>query len=201
MNNVRLIEATELTMSSREIAELCNKRHAHVCRDIRTMLDQLELAQSKFGSGYLDTNGQSRTEYQLPKNLTLNLIAGYHADIRLKIIDRWLELESTALSPIDALIEQCKLLKAQERRLTLVETEQTSIKQKLSEFDGDTGYMTVIAFSRANDLHLPLSQANALGRKAARVCRERGLHIGSIPDERFGRVNSYPIHILEELAA
>ena len=33
------------------------------------------------------------SEISLPKNLTINLITGYRADLRLKVIDRWLELE------------------------------------------------------------------------------------------------------------
>ena len=81
-----------------------------------------------------------------------------------------------------------------------MEVGQARIETKLSELDGDTGYMTVIAFCRSHGLHLPLSQASALGRKAGKLCRERGFHIGSIPDERFGRVNSYPIPVLQEAA-
>ncbi|MHB0822915.1 phage regulatory protein/antirepressor Ant [Novacetimonas hansenii] len=86
-------------MSSREISELTGKQHAHVMRDIRAMLEQVGEGQSKFGSTYLDAQGKARECYNLPKNLTLNLITGYRADMRLKIIDRWLELEAST-SPI-----------------------------------------------------------------------------------------------------
>ena len=34
-----------LTMTSREIAELTGKNHAHVMRDIRTMMDELSTNQ------------------------------------------------------------------------------------------------------------------------------------------------------------
>ena len=82
----------------------------------------------------------------------------------------------------------------QDQRLAAVEARQ-------DRMDGDTGYMTVTAFCRAFDVCLPLSDANAFGRRAAQVCRERGLPIGEIPDERFGRVNSYPVPVLQEVAA
>ena len=93
-----------LTMSSREIAELCEKEHRHVARDIEVMFEQLEINPK----GYVQIwthpqNGQSYREFMLPKDLTLTLVAGYSVKLRKRIIDRWLELENqqnpTALLP------------------------------------------------------------------------------------------------------
>ena len=41
MTNLSLINNNDLTMSSREIATLCEKEHKNVIRDIRTMLAEL----------------------------------------------------------------------------------------------------------------------------------------------------------------
>lgn len=45
MSQVRdvALSTVQLTMSSRETAELCEKRHDHVMRDIRNMLDEIDL--------------------------------------------------------------------------------------------------------------------------------------------------------------
>lgn len=83
-----------VTMSSREIAELTGKEHKHVRRDIEKMLVDLEEDGSKFGRIYQDAYGREQNEYALPKNLTMNLITGYRADLRLKVIDRLMELEA-----------------------------------------------------------------------------------------------------------
>ena len=94
-----------LTMSSREIAELTGKNHRDVMRDIRVMLREVDReGLRKFAHAYVHPqNGQKYTEYLLPKNLTLNLVTGYRSDMRLKIIDRWLELEEEKQSAMVAL--------------------------------------------------------------------------------------------------
>ena len=56
-----------LTMSSREIAELCDKEHRHVKRDIDVMTEQLEIDASKFGHIYTDSQNRQQTEYLLHK--------------------------------------------------------------------------------------------------------------------------------------
>lgn len=50
----RAAGSTTLTMSSREIAELVGKRHDHVMRDIRAMLDGLGSTAPSFGGSYTD---------------------------------------------------------------------------------------------------------------------------------------------------
>lgn len=96
-----------LTMSSREIAELTGKRHDNVMRDIRAMLVELH------GEGgvlsFEDTltnpqNGNSYPAFNLPKRESLILVSGYNVQMRATIIDRWQELEANlTIDPMKAL--------------------------------------------------------------------------------------------------
>ena len=109
MKTTELLPITEknasLTMSSREIAELCEKEHRSVLRDIDNMLSELEIQSAQFCADYIDSRGRSYRCFNLPKDLTLTLIAGYNVKLRKRIIDRWQELENqqkpTALSRKD----------------------------------------------------------------------------------------------------
>lgn len=83
----------EPTMSSREIAELTGKRHPDVKRDIKNMLDDLDLDVSKVAHIYLDTSNRKQTEYLLNRELTDCLLTGYSAKLRMIVIKRWHELE------------------------------------------------------------------------------------------------------------
>jgi hypothetical protein len=83
-----------LSMSSREIAELCVKQHQHVRRDITQMLAELGEDASNFGRIYLDQSNRQQEEFHLPKNLTLTLVSGYNVQVHKRIIDRWMELEA-----------------------------------------------------------------------------------------------------------
>ena len=109
MKATELLPITEknasLTMSSREITELCEKEHRSVLRDIDNMLSELEIQSAQFCADYIDSRGRSYRCFNLPKDLTLTLIAGYNVKLRKRIIDRWQELENqqkpTALSRKD----------------------------------------------------------------------------------------------------
>ena len=84
------------TMSSREIATLCDKEHRNVCRDIENLnatygqMGMLKIEQTPYTH---EQNGQTYYEYQLTKEQCIDLITGYRADLRIKINRRWQELE------------------------------------------------------------------------------------------------------------
>ncbi|WP_375643935.1 MULTISPECIES: Rha family transcriptional regulator, partial [unclassified Bartonella] len=93
---------TVQTMSSIEIAQLCEKRHDNVMRDIKKMLEELNVLKFEgvdFIGTYVDTKGESRPCYNLPKRECLILVSGYSTALRAKIIDRWQELEKQAVTP------------------------------------------------------------------------------------------------------
>ena len=92
--SLRLCGTEELrSMTSLEIAELTGKRHDSVLRDIRAMLEELEIGAHKFVGTYLDVQNKPQPMYNLPKRECLTLVSGYSAKLRAAIIDRWLELE------------------------------------------------------------------------------------------------------------
>lgn len=90
---MNLIKTSQLTMSSREIAELTGKRHDHVMRDIRKMLEELGEAHPKFGGSYEDSTGRTLPCFNLDRDMTNCLLTGYSAKARMIVIKRWRELE------------------------------------------------------------------------------------------------------------
>ena len=100
--NIQIFDANNvLTMSSLEIAELTGKQHKHVIRDIRNMLNQLEIQSAQFWADYKDSKGRTYQCYHLPKDETICLIAGYNAQVRMRIIKRWQELEQGLAVPVN----------------------------------------------------------------------------------------------------
>lgn len=130
--NIQTLQTNNQTMSSREIAQLCNKDHRHVLRDIDDLNATYEvMALPKVGqSDYIADNGQSYRQFLLSKEQTIDLITGYRADIRIRINRRWQELEAQASAPVipatlsEALrlaADQAELIEYQQSRLALVE--------------------------------------------------------------------------------
>lgn len=90
---------TPVTMSSREIAELTEKQHQHVKRDIEKMLTELGEDASSFGHIYRDSMNREQTEYRLDRDLTENLLLGYSPVLRRKVLQRMREMEAALAEP------------------------------------------------------------------------------------------------------
>lgn len=130
----KLINASQnLTMSSREIAELTGKRHDHVLSDIKTMLEQLYVSSPDFlgvlESSYIAANGKQNPQYLLDKDHSLCLVAGYSAVLRMRIIKRWQELEAKNNKPLTRK-EMALMVIAQEEEIEKLQLENRYLGEK-----------------------------------------------------------------------
>jgi Rha family phage regulatory protein len=141
-----LLGPTEQTMSSREIAELTEKRHDNVMRDVRAMLVELhgEGDLLRFEGVYRGANGEDRPCFNLPKRETLILVSGYDVHLRAKIIDRWqqLEVEVQAAAIFESPAAMRGLLLTYSEKVIALETqvedmrEDVAAHERLTKADG-----------------------------------------------------------------
>lgn len=111
MNMLAQFNQNQKTMSTRVIAELCEKEHFNVKRDCEVMFKGLQLDALKFEGIYFDSMNRQQTEYLLDEELTMTLVTGYNIVLRNRVIKRWKELELQASQPsyaIDDPIERAK---------------------------------------------------------------------------------------------
>lgn len=103
--NIQMMQTTDKTMSSREIAKLADKQHGHVIRDIELLNETFaQESLSIIGeSFYTADNGQTYREFLLTKEQTIDLMTGYNRNLRIRINRRWAELEQQVAAPVVAL--------------------------------------------------------------------------------------------------
>ena len=98
------------TVTSLEIAEITGKKHTHVMRDIRSLLEQ-GVNESNFGLvEYKDKKGEKRPMYSLTPKGCLILASGYDAVLREKIIDRLEVLEKKNVPQVPQSFSEALLL-------------------------------------------------------------------------------------------
>lgn len=128
-------------MTSLEIAEVTGKQHAHVMRDIRSLLNQ-GVHESNFGLMYRINklgNGAERKDpyYELTPKGCLILASGYDAVLREKIIDRleYLENEKKAIRTPQTYIEALEALVASEKEKERLRIESEQQKKQIEQKD------------------------------------------------------------------
>lgn len=138
-------------MTSREIAEVTGKRHADVLRDIRILVEQIDNEDKRNFAlvEYTDIKGEKRPMYELTKKGCLCLASGYDAGLRMRIINRWEELETkerqnvptlpqTYLEALEALVQSEKAKQKAVLENEKLQLENTELKPKAEFFDAVT---------------------------------------------------------------
>lgn len=129
------------TMSSIEIADLCGKRHDNVMRDVKTMLEALNLDLLSFEGIYRDARGREQKCVHLPRDLTMTLVTGYSIPLRKKVIDRLDELERRVSDPAAVLNDPAAM-----RGLLLTYTEKViALESRVEEMQSDVDALEQIA--------------------------------------------------------
>lgn len=94
------INSLDQTMSSFEIAQITEKQHKNVMRDIRELNKSYEKLyglkiEQKLKISDLGFGRQRKDPYfELTKMQTWDLLTGYNAELRIKVNRRWAELEA-----------------------------------------------------------------------------------------------------------
>lgn len=134
-----IINSEVQTMTSLQIAEVTNKRHDAVLRDIRNLLEQGVAAHNFVVSEYTDKTGRTLPCYELTKKGCLILASGYNALLREKIINRWelLETERAVVAPDNPQLQfvqtQVYLAETISRNLRLNEASRLGMYQSIAE--------------------------------------------------------------------
>lgn len=84
----------QATMSSREIADLVESRHADVMRSIERLMERGVIAGYAPMAYTHEQNGVQYKEYRLNKRDTLVVVAQLSPEFTARVVDRWQELEA-----------------------------------------------------------------------------------------------------------
>ena len=190
----QLIELSKTeTMSSREIAELTGKQHSNVMVDVRNLIDQLGNEPELFfqlGS-YFDANNQERPQYNLTKKETLLLVSGYSAILRLKIINRWEQLENANKQPLPSnYIDALKALIEKEEEKLLLNQKVDNLETAL---DSLVAWVSIIKVSQHNKVKENQFQWPKLKAKSV----EMGYLIKKAESSRYDYQNLYHVNVFK----
>ena len=102
-------------------------------------------------------------------------------------------------SELDLIIKSAQAMKKIETRQIEHDQRLQILEAKTHQNSGETGYWTISAWCRLNNLTLSMDDAKRKGRLASRLSAQWGVSVSKVPDERFGSVNSYREDVLDEV--
>ncbi len=207
------LTAPVLSMSSREIAELTEKRHDNVMTVIRDLIKAHILTPEIQELDYVH-RGNTYKYFLLSKRDSLVLVARLSPEFTAHIVDRWQELEQQlnpvfnlpqdlpsalrALADTHEQLQQAQLEReiavktkahiSDKKTATAMATASNAVQenQRLKDQIGQSKKnATVLAVERLTGKIYPY-------QALTRWCKSHGVKPQKVHDDRYGKVNTYP---------
>jgi phage regulator Rha-like protein len=193
----KLATSSEISMTSKEIAELVGKRHDNVKRTVETLIEQGVITYPQIEDGIKSANGVVEKLYvfsgEQGKRDSIVVVAQLSPKFTAALVDRWQELEKQVIEPklpqtyIDALKA---LVASEEAKLAL--SQENAILNTI--IDNEFGYCSILRASQ----HLGVHEKTFNWRPLKEATRELGLSIKKVPSPRYEYQNLYPLQAFEQ---
>lgn len=157
---MQIVTQNEVTMSSREIADLVDSRHDKVKQSIERLVDRSIITQPPMGDeSYKDGSGRTVTMrvYHVGKRDSYVVVAQLCPEFTARLVDRWQELEaqqftipSTLSAALRLAADQQDVIEAQTAQLALAAPKAAFVDQYV-EASGSMSFRQVAKLLNANE--------------------------------------------------
>lgn len=109
---------------------------------------------------------------------------------------------SRQLSPEEMFLQSAQIMVEQKRQIAEVKQEVKQLAEAVANIqvvNASIEYFSIMGYCRNIHKQISLEQAKVYGIKCKSMCKELGFATGSVPDPRFGTVNTYPLDVLKEI--
>lgn len=107
------------------------------------------------------------------------------------------------MTEAEALLQSVQMLVDLERKQKQLEERTDTIGKDVDDIKGrlnnELKSYTVVGYCARNNIEVSRKEASAVGNRASRLCKKKGIPVDTMSDPRFGKVNLYPEDILKEL--
>ena len=194
-NLTKLASSSEVSMNSKEIAELVGKRHDNAKRTIETLIEQgvIESPQieeiptpTKPVSVYVFSGEQGKRD-------SIVVVAQLSPKFTAALVDRWQEMEKQLLEPKlpQTYLDALKALVASEESKIALTQENAVLNDML---DNTFGYCSILRASQ----HLGVHEKTFNWRPLKDAAKQIGLDVKKVPSPRYEYQNLYPIKAFEQ---
>lgn len=208
MHSITNIFTKEKTISSLEVAEMVEKKHYNLIRDIKGYVEELnelkiEVVEFFRENMYKDGKGEKRPCYDITKKgcefIAHKLTGIKGTKFTALYINRFHEMEEQLKpkSSAEMLLMYAQQFYEQEQRLQSVEHNVKQLEAKITTHDEN--YYTIAGYASLRGIRVDVNRANMYGRKASKLSKEYGYDVAKTQDPRFGTVNMYHVDILKDI--